>query len=240
MSKRYDYTSLGGINGRFPQTEWTMILDPRQRQAILTELCTKYWKPLYQYLRFKGFSNEEAKDLVQGFFTEKILGREFLHRVDRTRGKFRNFLLVAMRNYAINIQMKEKTPVELDEQSLEIVGNEDPEAEFNRTWADEVLKKALKELENECHRRGKIAHWQIFREWLLEPTIGDDRIQMGTICVKYGIENASQAYNMISKIKLRFRTILRNHLRAYVDSDAAVDAEIIDFINVFSENSERL
>ena len=47
---------------------------------------------------------------------------------------------------------------------------------------------------------------------------------MGTICVKYGIENASQAYNMISKIKLRFRTILRNHLRAYVDSDAAVDA----------------
>ena len=239
MSKRYDYTSLGGINRQFPPTQWTMFLDPKRREAILAELCVKYWKPLYHYLRCKGFNNEEAKDLIQGFFTENVLGREFLERMDRTKGKFRNFLLVAIRNYAINIQKKEKTQPKLDEETDDFAGIGDPETEFNRTWADELLRQILKELENECYRRGKIVRWQIFREWLLEPTIDDDRTQMGSICTKYGIESASQAYNMISKTKMRFRKILRNHLRSFVNSDAEVDAEISDFINIFSRNPER-
>ena len=239
MSKRYDYTSLGGINRQFPPTQWTMILDPKRREAILAELCIKYWKPLYHYLRCKGFSNEEAKDLVQGFFTENVLGREFLERVDRTRGRFRNFLLVAIRNYAINVQKEDKTPPKRDEETNDLAGIDDPETEFNRTWADELLQQVLKELENECRRRGKIAHWQIFRGWLLEPTIDDDRTQMSSICAKYGVENASQAYNMISKTKMRFRAILRSHLRSFVDSDAQVDAEISDFIDIFSRKSER-
>jgi len=240
MSKRYDYTSLGGMNRQFPPTQWTMILDLKRREAILAELCTKYWKPLYHYLRCKGFSNEEAKDLVQGFFTENVLGREFLEKVDRTRGKFRNFLLVAIRNYAINVQKKNKTPPKRDEEIDDLAGIDDPETEFNRTWADELLQQVLKELENECHRRGKIAHWQIFREWLLEPTIDDDRAQMSSICAKHDVANASQAYNMISKTKIRFRAILRNHLRSFVDSDAQVDAEISAFIDIFSRNPERL
>jgi len=121
----------------------------------------------------------------------------------------------------------------------DFAGIGDPETEFNRTWADELLRQILKELENECYRRGKIVRWQIFREWLLEPTIDDDRTQMGSICTKYGIESASQAYNMISKTKMRFRKILRNHLRSFVNSDAEVDAEISDFINIFSRNPER-
>jgi len=108
MANRHDYTSMGGSGGQFPQTEWTIMLDSRQQKDILTELCAKYWKPLYRYLRCKGFNNEEAKDLVQGFFTEKVIGREFFKRADRTKGKFRNFLLVSMRNYIINIQKKER------------------------------------------------------------------------------------------------------------------------------------
>ena len=240
MSKRYDYTSLGGVNRQFPPTQWTMILDPKRREAILAELCVKYWKPLYHYLRCKGFSNEEAKDLVQGFFTENVIGREFLERVDRTKGKFRNFLLVAIRNYAINVQKKDKTPSKPVGEADDLAGIEDPETQFSRAWADELLQQVLKELENECHRRGKTAHWQIFRRWLLEPTIDDDRAQMSSICAEYGVASASQAYNMISKTKMRFRAILRSHLRSFVESDAEVDAEINAFIEIFSRNPERL
>jgi RNA polymerase sigma-70 factor (ECF subfamily) len=239
MSRPYDYTSLGGLNRQFPPTQWTMIADPKRRKAILAELYTKYWKPLYHYLRCKGFGNEEAKDLVQGFFTENVLGREFLERVDRTKGRFRNFLLVAIRNYAINVQKKNKTPSKQDDETDEPAGVDDPETEFNRAWADQLLQQVLKELENECHRRGKIAHWQIFREWLLEPTI-DDRADMSSICAKYGVASASQAYNMISKTKIRFRGILRKHLRSFVDSDAQVDDEIGAFIEIFSRDPERL
>ena len=239
MSKRHDYTSLGGTGRQFPPTQWTMIVDTKRRKAILAELCARYWKPLYHYLRCKGFGNEEAKDLVQGFFTENVLGREFLERVDRTKGRFRNFLLVAIRNYAINIQKKNKTPPKRNEGTDEPAGVDDPETEFDRAWADELLQQVLKELENECHRRGKIAHWQIFREWLLEPTIDDNRAEMSSICAKYGVASASQAYNMISKTKIRFRKILRRHLRCFVDSDSQVDAEIGAFIDIFSRDPGR-
>ena len=240
MSKFNGDTAMGGLNERFPTTEWTRILDPARRDAILAELCAKYWKPLYHYLRCKGFTNDEAKDLVQSFFTEKVLGREFIQKSDRARGKFRSFLLVAIKNYAIDIQKKDKLPQELPEKPKDSAGIDDPEAEFNRAWADDMLQKVLKELEIECYRKGKIAHWQIFHEWLLEPQIDKDKTQMSNICAKYNIESAPKAYNMISNIKKRFRVILRGHLRSLVDSEAEVDDEIRKFINTFSRNPTRL
>ena len=232
-------TAMGGLNGRFPTTEWTRIINPAQRETIQAELCTKYWKPLYHYLRCKGFTNAESKDLVQGFFTEKVLGREFIQKSDRTRGKFRSFLLVTIKNYAIDVQKKNKLPQELPENTQGTKGIGDPEAEFNRAWADDLLQEVLKELETECYKRGKIAHWGLFHEWLLEPKINKDQTQMSNICTKYDITSATKAYNMISNIKKRFRAILRDHLRSLADSEAEVDDEIRKFISIFSRNPAR-
>jgi len=64
MARRYDHTSLGGAGRQFPQTQWTRMLDRRQREEVLAELCRDYWKPIYSYLRAMGFANEQAKDLV--------------------------------------------------------------------------------------------------------------------------------------------------------------------------------
>ena len=239
MSKFESDTGMGGLNGRFPTTKWTLILNPAQRETIQAELCTKYWKPLYHYLRCKGFSNAEAKDLVQGFFTEKVLGREFIQKSDRTKGKFRNFLLVALKNYTIDIQKKDKLPQKRSENTQGPIGIGDPETEFNRVWADDLLQEVLKELETECYKKGKIAHWKLFNEWLIEPQIDKDKNQMSDICTKYNIASAPKAYNMISNIKKRFRVILRDYLRSMVDSGEEVDDEIKKFISIFSRNSAR-
>ena len=239
MSKFYGDTAMGGLNERFPTTKWTMILNPAQRGAIQAELCTKYWKPLYHYLRCKGFTNTEAKDLVQGFFTEKVLGREFIQKSDRTKGKFRSFLLVAIKNYAIDVQKKDKLPQKHSENPQGPTGTGDPETEFNRVWADDLLQDVLKELEAECYKRGKISHWGLFHEWLLEPQIDKDKTCMSNICTKYDITDAPKAYNMISNIKKRFRAILRDHLRSLAESEDDVDDEIRKFISIFSRNSAR-
>ena len=239
MSKIDGDTTMGGLNERFPTTEWARILDPVQKEAILAELCAKYWKPLYHYLRCKGFTNDEAKDLVQSFFTEKVLGQEFIQKSDRTRGKFRSFLLIAIKNYAIDFQRKCKLPQEFPEKPKDSAGIGDPETEFNRTWADDLLQEVLKELETECYRKKKAAHWGLFREWLLEPQIDKDKTQISNICSKYHIPSAPKAYNMISNIKKRFRVILRDHLRSVVDSEVEVDDEIRKFISTFSRNPTR-
>ena len=232
-------TAMGGLNGRFPTTEWTRIINPAQRETIQAELCTKYWKPLYHYLRCKGFTNAESKDFVQGFFTEKVLGREFIQKSDRTRGKFRSFLLVALKNYTIDIQKKGKLLQIPPKKTEDSVGIGDPEVEFNRAWADDLLQEVLKELETECYKRGKIAHWGLFCEWLLEPHVDKGQTQMSNICAKYDITDAPKDYNMISNNKKLFRAILRDHLRSLADSEAEVDDEIRKFISIFSRNPTR-
>ena len=232
-------TSMGGTNGRFPPTEWTKILDPLRREDVYSELLARYWKPLYFYLRGRGFGNEEAKDLVQGFFTDKVLGQELIQKADKTRGRFRNFLLTAVRNYAI-IAQRNKTPRQgLDERAEMPAKTGSPEMEFNRAWADELLQEVLRELKMECSRKGKAVHWQLFEEWLLEPDIEASRVRLADIGARHGVTSASRAYNMISNIKERFRAILREQLLALVDSDDEIDAEIADFINLFSQQTTR-
>ena len=239
MANFNGHTSMGGKNYQFPATEWTKILNPLGRERVYSELYARYWKPLYAYLRGRGFTNDQAKDLVQGFFTDKVLGQELIQKADRTRGRLRNFLLTAVKNYAIIIQRGKSPQQGLDERIEKSASSPDPEAEFNRAWADELLQEVLKELEAECSRKGKTIHWQLFREWLLEPDVEADNVRLADIGVKYGIEDHSKVYNMTANVKERFRTILRNHILDLVNSDEEVDMEIADFINLFSRQSTR-
>lgn len=233
------HTSMGGTNGRFPPTEWTKILDPLRREDVYSELYTKYWKPLYFYLRGRGFGNEEAKDLVQGFFTDKVLGQELIQKADKTRGKFRNFLLTAVRNYAIIAQRNKAQRQRLDETPEMPARTGNPEIEFSRVWADELLQEVLKELKTECFRKGKAVHWQLFQEWLLEPDVEANHVRLADIGARHGVNSPSRAYNMISNIKDRFRAILRMQLLPLVESEEEIDAEIGDFISLFSQESTR-
>jgi RNA polymerase sigma-70 factor (ECF subfamily) len=205
----------------------------------LAELYAKYWRPVYSYLRRKGFSNEEAKDLIQGFFSEKVLGQQLLQKADRTKGKFRTFLLTSLRNYATDLQRKERPTQELDDQPEKPDDGADPETEFDKAWAQELLQAVVKELEAECRGRDKNAHWEVFRAWLLETDSSDEKLDMSDICAKYGIDDASTAYNMIANLKGRFRKILRRRLRPHVDSDEQVDEEIGHFIDILSRSTAR-
>jgi hypothetical protein len=239
MAMNQEYSRTGEDHQQFPQTEWTRIIDPKQREVILREFSERYWKPLHAYLRSKGFSHDQANDLVQGFFSEKVLGQELLQKADRTRGRLRNFLLTTIKNYAINIMKKEPISTALYQEAEEGGRAQCPEAEFDRAWAEELLQKVLKELEIECQRRGKSTHWHVFYAWLMDPTCEGSKNKMSKICATYSIPTASNAYNMIGNIKIRFRAILRHHLRQMVDSDAEVDGEIGEFINIFSISSTR-
>lgn len=239
MTKRYQDTSYGGGSSRFQTTEWTKILNSGLGGSILAELYAKYWRPVYSYLRRKGFNNEETKDLIQGFFSEKVLGQQLLLRADRTRGKFRTFLLTSLKNYATDIHRKNHPTQELDDRFEKPSEVDDPEAEFDITWAQELLQAVLEELEGECQTRDKETHWKVFNDWLLEPDASDDKLDMSEICTRHGIEDASTAYNMVSNLKGRFRKILRRRFRPHVDSDAQVDEEIDYFINIFSRSTPR-
>jgi hypothetical protein len=239
VANRHDHTSLGGQERAFPRTEWTWLLNCPQREAVLAELCRKYWKPVYCYLRSMGLGNEEAKDLTQGFFTDKVLGQNLIQKADREKGRFRSFLLRAVHNYAVSSLRSGKTCASLDVAPDVGTPSDDPEVQFNRAWADELLREVLTELEQECHSRGKVTHWQVFRAWFLE---ADDSASpaMGEICAKYGISDPSTAYHMVENVKRRFRTLLRGHLSSQAGSEDEIEVEVRQFIDIFSGGTARM
>jgi len=67
-------------------------------QKALAELCGLYWRPLYAFARRRGRSPEDAQDLVQGFF-EHLIGSRGLATVERSKGRFRSFLLASFQNF---------------------------------------------------------------------------------------------------------------------------------------------
>ena len=69
--------------------------------AAMAELCRNYWYPLYAFIRRRGHSAEEAEDLTQEFFA-RLLAKEFLAGVDREKGRFRTFLLMAVKRFLAN------------------------------------------------------------------------------------------------------------------------------------------
>src|SRR5512137_1479118 len=89
----------------FATTHWSVVLaagdqDSPQSRYALEELCRTYWYPLYAYVRRRGYGHEDAQDLIQGFLLQ-LLERHSFARVDRSKGRFRSFLLAGL-NYFLS------------------------------------------------------------------------------------------------------------------------------------------
>src|SRR5260370_12963727 len=90
----------------FATTHWSLVLAARDRAELgahdaLASLCALYWYPLYAYVRRRGHGADDAPDLTQEFFG-RLLEKDFLAAVDRGKGKFRSFLLVACNHFLAN------------------------------------------------------------------------------------------------------------------------------------------
>src|SRR5205809_3397609 len=90
----------------FVATRWSVVLSaqakdsPKSEDALET-LCRNYWYPLYAYVRRQGRSPHDAQDLTQEFFA-RLLGKDYLKSVAKEKGRFRTFLLAALKHFLIN------------------------------------------------------------------------------------------------------------------------------------------
>jgi DNA-directed RNA polymerase specialized sigma24 family protein len=247
-----DVPQRGGPSGVFHTTHWTEVFEARSRdeptrRAALGHLLGSYWKPVYCYLRGKGWGHQDAKDLTQGFFHEAVLGRGLVQKADRTRGRFRTFLLKALERYAANVHRariaKQRMPeggfVSLEgiEESTvpEMPKFTSPSELFDYAWASALLDQVLAELREECGETGKSVHWRVFRARVLAPIMEErDPPTLDALCRKHRIPDAVKASNMIVTVKRRFQAILRRHVRQLVDSDSEAYDEIRHFIGIFA------
>ena len=251
--KRQENTSMGGSVEAFLTTHWSVIGkiaadSDTPNQALINELLKRYWKPVYCFLRHKGYDNEQAKDLTQGFFEEVVLGKELIRRAEQPRGRFRTFLLSALEQYLAREHRKQTARKRIPKDKLlqleqidqaelsEPVNQFSPEQSFNYAWITELLDKLLVEVEARCRSQGKTLHWQVFHDRVLQPIIENTRAPTLTeICQKYGIEDQRKASNMIITVNRRFQAALKRHLRRSVTRDVEVDEELRELMQIFSE-----
>jgi RNA polymerase sigma factor (sigma-70 family) len=151
----------------FEITQWTVVQHAGfgaspEAQAALEALCRAYWQPLYCYIRRRGHTHEDAKDLTQSFFA-RLLDKNYLAAVDRRKGKFRNFLLASLEHFLANYWRDARaqkrgggaTFVSFDETFDQNFSDDaadvgyDADRVFEQQWAMAVLNQVLSRLRDE-------------------------------------------------------------------------------------------
>jgi RNA polymerase sigma-70 factor (ECF subfamily) len=157
----------------FATTHWSVVLAAREGDAeaasrALERLCRVYWRPLYAYIRRRGYGPHDAQDLTQEFFA-RLLERNDLARVNPTKGKFRSFLLAALNHFLSNEWDRARaikrgsglTFISIDEESpehrslIESIADLPAERAFEKRWASALLDEAFGRLRQESVESGR-------------------------------------------------------------------------------------
>jgi len=251
-----DQTDIGGAAEAFLTTHWSLIDGIRNHrdkdQAMIGALLERYWKPVYCYLRRRGYQNEEAKDLTQDFFHEIVLNRNLTQRADSAKGRFRALVLRALDQFLIDQKRRaaagkrapKGTLVSLDAVGLpELPGaieDGSPEQCFAYAWKSALIDCTLSEVQAECEAQGLQTHWKIFSHRIVGPALkGLEPPPMRELCTRYEISSESAASNMLVTVKRRFRTTLRRNVRATVLSDNDVDGELREILALLGEKERK-
>ncbi|MBI2930656.1 MAG: sigma-70 family RNA polymerase sigma factor [Planctomycetes bacterium] len=234
-------TSIGG-DVRFQPTLWSTILRARDGEsdasrAALGRLIERYWKPLYFFIRRRGYDVEQAKDLSQAFF-EHTLERDFLRNVAPEKGRFRTWLLKAMTHFLSDERERSRATkrgggrvasldVDLAERQL-AASVEPPDRAFLRSWATEVLERTLERLRDEWIRQGREEEYSI----LVRHLSGSSETYAGT-GERLGIP-LHDVKNKLHGMRVRLRELLREEVAPSLEDPAEADAELADLFDALT------
>lgn len=246
-----DKTTIGGLSEKFRTTQWSEIFERKKQgdeKEIVEYLIQMYWKPVYCYLRYKGYSNEDSKDLTQDFFLEIVIQKNLIFKADSSKGRFRTFLLTALNHFIINVEEKKHAQKRSPKDRLFYLDQVDdinydawlslpnPEMTFHYSWISSILEQVLIEVESQCNQEGLSVHWNLFYGRILQPILqAQTSPSIKELCVKYHIDESSKASNMIVTVKRRFQSTLRKYIRNTVSTDEQAKEEIQDFIRIFPD-----
>lgn len=225
----------------FETTHWSVVLaagqdsDRARADAALETLCRSYWFPLFAYVRRSGYQTADAQDLVQGFFA-RILERKDLQAVRRERGRFRSYMLAALKNFMASEWRRAgaekrgggRIPIPLDElldarpDARVPVDDRSPDRVFDQQWAFALVDRVHAQLREE-HRATK-------REKLfdrLQGYLADSHLEQSQaeIATDLGITEGA-VKQAVFRLRQRHQELLRTEVAQTVVTLGDVDEEL--------------
>lgn len=228
------------MNDHFATTRWTLVRHATGHSAegrrALSDLCAAYYEPVVAYLRKSGRDDDAARDLAHGFF-EYLLATPNLAGAEPGRGRFRNYLLGALKHFVLRAHewsSREKRgggaqTVSLDEGTDTspgiVVADANalaPDAFFDRQWALALIERAIVALEKEHADAGKARDFSLLKPWLT-----GDAVRGGQAGVAQELGMSDGALKVaIHRLRRRFRDLVKSEVAQTIDSQDGVADEM--------------
>ena len=238
--------SEAGKSPEFGRTRWSLVRraasfdSPESREALET-LCRAYWFPIYAFVRRQGHSPHDAQDLTQGFFA-RLLAHNSIARADPRLGKFRTFLLGALKHFLTDAQRKADASkrgggIEIisfhqaqaeERYQLEPGDDRTPDKVFDQRWTVVLLETAAARLRDEFREAGKQRQFDVLKRFLSSE--GDEAAyaQAGT-----EVKTSGKAVAVaVHRIRRRFRYLVRSAIADTVSTPNEVEEEYRSLFSV--------
>jgi RNA polymerase sigma factor (sigma-70 family) len=239
-------TAAGDI---FATTRWTVVVAAGrqaspQAAVALEELCRTYWYPLYAYVRRQGRSREDAEDLTQSFFA-RFLEKNYLDGLRSEKGKFRAFLLAALKHFLANEWDRANrrkrgggvAPLSLDWQDadtryqIDPADNLSPDKLYDRAWAVTLLERVIARLRDENVAEGKAKVFERLKPFLM---VGKSAIPYGEAATGLGLTEGAVRV-AVHRLRRRYRELLREEISQTLSDPAQVEEEMRALFSAFAD-----
>jgi RNA polymerase sigma-70 factor (ECF subfamily) len=221
----------------FHSTRWTRVclakVDSDDGRRALADLCDAYYEPVVAYLRSVVRDADTARDMSHAFFAEMLAGGT-IHTADPERGRFRFYLLGAVRHFVAHHREAEARhkrgggvaalSLDADSSALNVAGDSrsSPDAVFDRRWAITVLERAMVALEAECRAQGKEALVNHLRPWLLgESGYGDQSAAAEALGLSLSALKAA-----VYRMRARFRQCVKAEVAGTLRDESIIEDEM--------------
>ena len=213
----------------------------KSNEALET-LCRTYWFPLYAFVRRQGRSPHDAQDLTQAFFA-RLLAKEYLKSAAKEKGRFRTFLLVALKRFLANEWNRQHTQkrggmatvLSIDQEmaesrfAAEPADNLQPDVLFDRQWAVTLLERTMTRLHEEYVSSGRAKLFELLRGCLAKD---ESALPYAEIASRLNLSEAAVKM-AVQRLRSRYREILRAEISDTVAAPEEVEEEIHHLFSTF-------
>jgi DNA-directed RNA polymerase specialized sigma24 family protein len=231
----------------FRTTRWTQVLaaigDSAAAKHALRDLCADYYAPVEAFVGHCRSGRDDARDLTHQFFA-KLLEGNSLKGVERTRGRFRSYLLGAVKHFlsdqaerlsaqkrgcglapqSLDVSAGDHRSEQREQMSLDVADPHGfpPDAFFDRQWALAIVKAAMSVLQAEAQERGDIQRFDVLKSWLIP---SEDRAVAAEAARSLGITDG--AFKVaVHRLQRRFRQLVKDQIASSVDDQADIQEEL--------------
>ncbi len=231
----------------FNTTNWSLVLAavddaPARARDAMERLCSRYWFPVYAFVRRLGNDVHQAEDLTQGFF-EYVIEHQVFQRARQDRGRLRSFIICSLKHYLHNqhdhdtaakrggrcrIVSFDETEAEQFLASESIDSNGDS---FDRRWAVTLIRRVMENLRDEFAGRGRVAAYDAMLPYLTdEPSTGEYERVAAVLAMEIGTLRVA-----LHRFRHRFGELLRREVAYTVNDPDDVEEEIRYLLSVLAD-----